>query len=51
MFADKKEVLVKLGMALYIRKHMIKKAERARDAVQYLAEKGALPDKLVKSAK
>lgn len=37
---DTREVLVKLGMALYIHKEMIKQAQKARDAVDYLKEKG-----------
>lgn len=37
---DTKDVLVKLGMALYIHKEMIKQAQKASEAVDYLKEKG-----------
>ena len=37
---DAKEVLTKLGEALYMHREMIKAAERAKEAVEYLAEKG-----------
>ncbi len=34
------EILEKLGMAIYMHRALIKQAERARDAVDYLAEMG-----------
>lgn len=35
-----REILEKLGMAIYMHRALIKQAERARDAVDYLAEMG-----------
>ena len=40
MHSMQKEILTKLGMALYLHVALIKKAEKARDAVDYLAERG-----------
>ena len=39
---DTKELLTKLGMAIYLHKELIKEAERAKEAVEYLAGKGVL---------
>lgn len=39
---DTKEVLVKFGMALFIHKEMIKRAQKGKEAVEYLREKGVL---------
>lgn len=35
-----REVLVKFGMAIFIHKEMIKRAQKGREAVDYLKEKG-----------
>ena len=35
-----REILEKLGRAIYMHRALIKQAERARDAVDYLAEMG-----------
>lgn len=35
-----KELLTKLGMAIYLHRGQIQQAEKAREAVQYLAEQG-----------
>ena len=35
-----REILEKLGMAIYMHRALIEQAERARDAVDYLAEMG-----------
>lgn len=43
---DTKEVLTKLGMALYIHKEMIKQAEAGKKAVEYFEKKGLLKDKI-----
>lgn len=37
---DTKEVLVKFGIALFIHKEMIKRAQKGKEAVDYLKEKG-----------
>jgi len=37
-----KDVLVKLGTAIYLHKEQIKQAEKAKDAVDYLAGLGIL---------
>lgn len=37
-----KEVLVKFGMALFIHKEMIKQAQKGKEAVEYLKDKGVL---------
>ena len=37
---DVKELLTKLGEAIYMHKEMIKTAEKAKSAVDYLASKG-----------
>lgn len=39
---ETREVLVKLGMAIYIHKEMIKQAQKGKEAVEYLREKGVL---------
>lgn len=39
---ETREVLVKLGMALYIHREMIKQARKGKAAVLYLQEKGVL---------
>lgn len=39
---ETREVLIKLGMALYIHRERIKEAQRGKAAVRYLQEKGAL---------
>lgn len=44
-----KEVLVKFGMALFIHKEMIKQAQKGKEAVDYLKEKGVLPAAFKKS--
>lgn len=35
-----REILTKLGMALYLHKAMIKDAQKGKEAVEYLKEKG-----------
>lgn len=40
-----KDVLVKLGMAIYIHKEMIKRAQKGKEAVEYLREKGIFYEK------
>lgn len=35
-----REILEKLGMAIFMHRALIKQAERARDTVDYLAEMG-----------
>lgn len=35
-----REILEKLGMAIYMHRALIKQAERAREAVDYLSEMG-----------
>lgn len=37
---DTREVLVKFGMALFIHKEMIKQAQKGKEAVEYLKERG-----------
>ena len=37
---DTKELLTKLGMALCLHRELIKEAEKAKEAVEYLAKKG-----------
>jgi len=39
---DAKQVLVKLGMAIYLHKELIKQAEKGKEAVEYLAGEGVL---------
>ncbi len=41
---ETREVLVKLGMALYIHREMIKQAQKGKDAVKYLEEKGGFTE-------
>ena len=35
-----KEILTKLGMAIYLHKAMIKQAQKGKDAVEYMAKMG-----------
>lgn len=42
---DVKEVLTKLGMAIYLHKELIKQAEKGREAVEYLAKNGVFATK------
>lgn len=37
-----RNILTKLGEAIYMHKAMVKQAERAKEAVEYLADKGVL---------
>lgn len=43
------EVLVKFGMALFIHKEMIKRAQKGKEAVDYLKDKGVFPEAFKKS--
>lgn len=42
VIADTREVLVKLGMALYLHRGLIKRAEEARDSLDYFKALGIL---------
>lgn len=48
---ETREVLIKLGMALYIHREMIKQAQKGKEAVRYLQEKGVLGASERKSVK
>lgn len=48
---DTREVLTKLGMALYIHREMIKQAQKGKAAVEYLRQKGVLGKQITKSLK
>lgn len=39
-----REILEKLGRAIYMHRALIKQAERAREAVDYLAENGVFDE-------
>lgn len=39
-----REILEKLGRTIYMHRALIKQAERAREAVDYLAEKGVFDE-------
>ena len=40
-----KELLTKLGMAIYLHRAQIKQAEKAKESVEYLVENGVLTGK------
>ena len=43
-----KEILTKLGMAVYLHRRLIKQAQQAKSAVEYLSSKGVFSGMVVR---